>query len=136
METYVIDQDIPVFYVPAATFPEGIKSAHEQLHTLFPPAAERNFYGISRPENGVIAYKAAAEELHPGEAEELGCERMHVKKGNYISILVNDFHRDLQGIDRAFKMLLEQPGLDPKGYCVEWYVTQTNVRCMIRLQDV
>lgn len=135
METYVIPHDIPVFYVPAESFPEGIKAAHEQLHTLFPPSAERNFYGISRPENGVIVYKAAAEELHPGEAEELNLPRMHVKKGNYISILVNDFHRDLQGIDRAFKMLLEQPGLDPQGYCVEWYMTQTSVRCMIRLQD-
>jgi hypothetical protein len=89
METYVIEQDIPVLYVAAEVFPEGIKAAHEQLHALFPPSAERNFYGISRPENGAIVYKAAAEELHPGEAQELGCERMHVKKGNYISILVN-----------------------------------------------
>jgi hypothetical protein len=39
-------------------------------------------------------------------------------------------------IDRAFKELLEQPNLDPQGYCVEWYSSnEESVKCMIRLDE-
>jgi len=135
METIKLDNDIKVFYVTAKTFPEGISEATNKLHRLFPFSKERRIFGLSRPENnGKIIYRAAAEELQPGEAEKFNCETLLIKNGEYISLTVDNFRKDIMSIDRAFKQLLSHPNLDPQGYCVEWYATDKEaVKCMIRL---
>jgi len=135
METIKLDNDIKVFYVTAKTFPGGISEATNKLHGLFPFSKERRIFGLSRPENnGKIIYRAAAEELQPGEAEKFNCETLLIKNGEYISLTVDNFRKDIMSIDRAFKQLLGHPNLDPQGYCVEWYATDKEaVKCMIRL---
>lgn len=135
METITLDNDIKVFYITAISFPEGIMDAHKKLHALIPFSTSRKYFGVSRPENGVIVYKAAAEEINPGEAEKLNCDTLVLKKGKYICLAIDDYVKDVQSIDRAFKKLLAHPGLDPQGYCVEWYLTDKDVRCMIRLNE-
>jgi hypothetical protein len=137
METIKLDNDIKVLYVTAKTFPEGIPEAINKLHGLFPFSKERRIFGLSRPENnGKIIYRAAAEELQPGEAEKFNCDTLLIKKGEYISLSVDNFRKDIMSIDRAFKQLLKHPNLDPQGYCVEWYATDKEaVKCMIRLSE-
>ncbi len=134
METMIIQQDIPVFYVEASSFPEGILAAHQQLHSTVPFSSNRRYFGISRPEDEVIRYKAAAEELQPGEAEQFGRKKMVLKKGSYISETIKDYAKDIQVIGKTFEQLMNYPGLDPQGYCVEWYINGTDVQCMIRLE--
>ena len=135
METITLPKDIKVFYVPASSFPDGIMQAHETLHALVPFSTDRKFYGLSRPENGPIQYKAAAEEINKGEAEKFGCNILILKKGKYICLTVHDYIKDVQSIERAFQQLLKQPGLDPEGYCVELYLDDKDVQCMIRLEE-
>ena len=135
METETIPNDITVFYTPASSFPEGIMAAHEKLHSLVPFSLDRKYFGVSRPENGKIQYKAAAEELTPGEGEKYHCKTLVIKRGKYISTTVKDYAKDKQSIQYAFQQLLEQPGLDPQGYCVEWYNSPKDVKCMIRLEQ-
>src|SRR5260370_15030098 len=142
METITIENDIKVFYVTAKSFPDGIMDANEKLHSLVPFTPGRKYFGISRPENGIIVYKAAVAEVNNGEAEKLNLEELVLEKGKYISLTINDYMKDIQSIGRAFKELLSYPGLDPQGYCVEWYLPagkagldDKNVRCMIRLKE-
>ncbi|MDB4925315.1 transcriptional regulator [Mucilaginibacter sp.] len=135
METTTLDKDIKVCYITAASFPDGILAAHQKLHSLIPFSTNRKYFGVSRPENGPIVYRAAAEELEPGEAEKLNLDTLILKKGNYISLTVHDYMRDIPAIDRTFKQLLSQPNLDPQGYCVEWYLSDKDVKCMIRLNN-
>ena len=135
METINFDKDIKVLYVDAASFPDGIKAAHEKLHSIVSFSTNRKYLGLSRPENGVIKYKAAAEEISEGEAEKLNLPTMIVKKGKYISVIINDFTKDIPAIGKTFQELLSHPGIDPQGYCVEWYFSMKDVRCMVRLQD-
>lgn len=132
METIRIEKDIPVFYVQAKSFPEGILPAHQHLHSLIPYSKERRYFGLSRPENGPIVYRAAAEELKAGEGEELNCEGLIIPQGNYYSIVIENFIQDPNTITEAFAVLLAQAGIDPQGYCVEQYLNDTDVRCMIR----
>ena len=75
----------------------------------------------------------AVEEMHPGEAEELGLETLTLKAGNYLSSTINDFVKDMASVGRTFSGLLKQPGIDPDGYCVELYPNQRDVQCMVRL---
>lgn len=135
METTIIDSDIKVFYITANSFPEGILAAHQQLHALVPFSTDRKYFGISRPENGMIVYKAGAEEIKPGEAEKYHCDTMVLKKGTYVSCTIHNYMKDIPAIGNTFQELLETPGIDPNGYCVEWYINDKDVICMIRLAE-
>lgn len=135
METIFFDSDIKVLYVQATSFPDGILAAHQKLHSVIPYSTERKYLGISRPENGAIIYKAGAEELTPGEAEQLKLDTLILKKGNYTCIDIHNYMTDLQAIGQAFNQLTELPNIDPQGYCVEWYVNDKDVKCMVRLSE-
>jgi hypothetical protein len=87
---------------------------------------------LSRPEDGNIVYRAAAE-LRPGEGSKFQSDTMVIKKGNYISTTVKDYMKDLLQIGKAFNELLLHTDLDPHGFCVEWYVNDKEVICMVRL---
>jgi predicted transcriptional regulator YdeE len=135
-EAFVLGKDVNVFYVKARSFPEGIASAFEQLQRLLRDAKGRQFYGLSRPnEKGVIEYKAAVEELKPDEGRDLGCERMVIKKGTYSGTVIRDYQKHIEKIQATFQELLQDPKLDPQGYCVEMYLGDKDVRCMVRLVD-
>ena len=49
MEKYYIDKDIKVFYVTAASFPEGVGGAFQKLLSFLPKPNERLLFGISSP---------------------------------------------------------------------------------------
>ena len=95
----------------------------------------RQFFGISYPETpSKIIYKAAVEESYPGEGEKLGCETFIIKKGQYISIYIKDFMKDIPKIGQSFQELLADERIDPNGCCVEEYINDKDVRCMVRLK--
>lgn len=135
MEIFNLEKDIPVFCVPAHSFPEGIEAAHQKLHRLISNSAKRIYFGISRPNrNGVIEYQAAAEELKPDEGLSLDCECFVIKKGNYACIILKDYAKNPQSISRAFAQLLTNPNIDPQGYCLEWYLNEKDMRCMVGIK--
>lgn len=134
MDSFILGDDIKVMYVDATTFPDGIERAHIQLHAMLTEKERRRFFGISWPnENGEITYKAAADEMVPGEAEKLGLKTFTIKKGSYNSFFIKDFMQDMGSIKRAFKLLLAQHEVDPDGYCLEWYIGDNDVKCMVPL---
>lgn len=133
METIHFDNDIKVIYVQALSFPDGIMTAHQKLHGVIPFFIERRYYGISRPEEGVINYKAGAEELTPGEAEKFGLDSLTLPKGEYACISIADYMKNLQAIGQAFDELTQLPNIDPQGYCIEWYISDKDVKCMVRV---
>jgi len=132
METYTIEEDIKVLCITASSFPDGVLAAHQKLHILFPPNNKRRYFGISRPDgNRGIVYKAAVEEL---EEENSELEHFTIKKGPYISKLIPDFMQDVSQIGKAFEKMLIDPNIDPNGYCLEMYLNETDVRCMVGIQ--
>lgn len=135
METVFFDNDIKVLYVQATSFPDGIMAAHQKLHGVIPYSTKRKYLGISRPEDGVINYKAGAEELDPGEAEEFKLDTLTLKKGTYTCIDIHNYMKDLQAIGQAFDQLTGLPNIDPQGYCVEWYINDKDVKCMVRMAE-
>lgn len=136
MEIYHLDRDIPVCCIQAESFPLGILSAHEKLHALIRFSPERNYFGISQPDRtGNIIYKAAAEEIKSGEANRLNLESMTLKQGHYLSLFIRNFHEDVQKIGRAFRQMIADPRIDPRGYCIEWYLNEQDVRCMVKIAE-
>ncbi len=43
--------------------------------------------------------------------------------------------KDLPAIGNTFQQMIARPDIDPEGYCVEWYLSDKDVQCMVRLQD-
>jgi hypothetical protein len=135
MEQYTLDNDIRVFGIEAKAFPDGIVEAFDKLHSLLSDSKERNYFGISRPnEQGVIIYKASVEQLYEGEAKQYNCEIFTIKSGKYVGVIIKDYLKNESSIENAFKSLLTHPEIDPNGACVEWYINGTDVRCMVRLE--
>ncbi len=134
MEKYILDNDITAMYISASSFPDGVLAAHQKLHSLIPFSTNRKYFGISQGnENGGIHYKAAAEQLSDGEAKEKGLETFVIKKGEYRSVIIHDYIQDIPAIDSTFQQLIALPNLDPNGACVEWYISDKDVQCMVRV---
>ena len=134
MEEFTLENDILVFCLTAKSFAEGVVEAHDKLYALVPYSHKRKYFGLSRPENGIIVYKAAAEEMETGEFRKYGLEEFTIKRGKYMCITVKDFIQNVPAIGKAFEKLIALPGIDPEGYCVEWYLLDKDVKCMVRLK--
>ena len=134
MEEIQVEKDIPVVMVKADSFPDGVMEAHRKLHSLVPYSASRRYFGISWPDrNGNIQYYAGVETLNSEDAHISGTEPFTIHQGSFASLTIADYMKDLQGIGNAFKTLLQLENLDPKGYCLEWYVSDKEVWCMVPL---
>lgn len=133
MEPYHLDNDIRLLCVPAKSFPDGVMAAFQQLMTLFPDQqGKRRLFGISWPDGkGSLVYKAAVEERYRGEAEKMGLESYLLKKGEYLSLVVHNFMNDIPSIGRAFRQLVDAPGVHPNTMGVEEYISSSDVRCMV-----
>ena len=135
MEKEIFENDMTVFCVTAESFPEGIKETFDKLKPLFKIKSKRKVFGISWAESGRIVYKAGAEMAGEDDAEYSGFETMILRKGNYICATINDFMNNIPKIGTTFTELLKYPGIDPNGYCIEWYFNPNDVKCMVRLKD-
>jgi hypothetical protein len=69
------------------------------------------------------------------EAEKLGLDRFLIPKGIYIGIEIPDFMNHIPEIGKSFKELLASPDIDPNGFCLEMYMGETDVRCMVKLEN-
>jgi hypothetical protein len=130
MDSFILGEDIKVMYV-TANFPDGIPDAFDYLYSLVPDVEGRRFFGISAPnESGAIIYKAAAEEMFPGETENLKLESFTIRHGAYMSFYITDYRNHTNAIKEAFELLLGQQEADPNGYCLEWYIGD-DVKCLV-----
>jgi hypothetical protein len=135
METITLEHDIEVFYVQADSFPMGIQAAFEKLTALLGDMTGRHLYGISRPEGGHgIVYRAAVAAKTPGEGATYGLDSFIVRKGTYISEILEHYKQHLLDVSPTFDRLLHRPDIDPQGYCLEDYFNDTDIRCMVPLK--
>lgn len=142
METYRLDQDIKLLCVKAESFPDGIIAAQDKLIAMTSGDSKSSYFGVSYLYDDKILYMAGVQTKERNENLLPGCEAFTLKAGNYISVYVSDFVQQTSLIEKTFKMLLDDPGIDPNGCCVECYLpegcnpaTANDVRCMIRLAD-
>lgn len=125
--------DIEVICVRASSFPQGVMEAHEKLAAKVPTAMGRQRYGISHPSGNEIVYKAAVSERYSGEAEKLKCEGFTIRQGLFLSEYIQEWQKKKDQIQGVFQKLLADPRIDPKGYCLEEYVGDHDLRCSVPL---
>ena len=137
MEKYELKNDVKVFCATAKSFPEGVAGAFQTLENIDPSIRKRPFYGISCPDkSGKIIYKAAVTEAFDGEGKQYGMETFTITKGVYMTETVFDFIKDPETIiGNTFQKLLKTPNLDRQSSCIEWYKSNTELMCMVRLAE-
>lgn len=142
MENYNLENDIHLFCVKADSFPAGITDAQQRLTAILAPGDKRNLFGVSYLYDDAILYMAAAEYTQVSENIPERCTTYTLKRGNYISIYIADFAKDISQVEKAFKKLLQHPNIDENGCCAECYLPEgagyanaKDIRCMVRLAD-
>lgn len=136
MEVVNLKNNIKVICVEAVSFPDGILQAHEKLESLLPSRGDRSFYGISYPDSrGQIIYKAATTEAYDGEADKLECQTFTISKGSFLSKLVPDWCESEHKVKDTFNGLLSDVNIHKEGYCLEEYISNKDMRCMVPLQE-
>lgn len=134
MTTRHIENDITVYCLTATSFPAGVKAIYDKLHEMYPPEKERTYFGLSWPDgNGSLVYKAAVKLNDTDTPPDAPFEPFIIRKGDYLSEDIHNFMSDVTSIGRLFQQMIHEPGIDPKGYCLEMYLNPTDVRCMVRL---
>lgn len=136
MKDYTIAENIPCYLVKAQTFPDGVMAAHQQLHAAFAFDGHRRFFGISRGlPGGGIDYSAAVEKMEGDTIAPNRFESFVIPAGRYRGTELPDFRKDIPAIGRLFSQLLQDPELDPNGFCLEWYYNMNDVQCTVKLVD-
>jgi hypothetical protein len=134
MEIYMIEKDIPTFFIKARSFPEGVMEAWQQLHKKFPQTANRRFFGISwKNKDHIIQYLAAAERLTEEESIKIELESFIIPKGPYRSQWIRNYNKHHSEFERVFAEMLKDPELDPNGFCLEIYEGTDDALCLVKL---
>lgn len=135
MELCQVMQDVKVICVEAASFPKGIKDAFDKLHNIIPDMAGRQIFGISKPQNGIIRYRAAATELLAGEGTSLGYPTFTIAAGTYLGETLMDWQQNEMMIMSIFNRLVADKRLDGSAHCIEWYKSDTELLCMVLMRN-
>lgn len=130
MELYKLKHEVKVICVEAASFPGGIKAAFEKLNKVVPEIKKRDLFGISKPEHGMIRYRAAASENFSGEASKLGHPTFIIKKGNYLGETLMNWQENEMMIMSIFNRLVADKRLDGSAHCIEWYKSEKELLCL------
>lgn len=131
MESVQLNNDIKLVCVKASSFPQGVEQAHEQLKKSITSENERSFYGISYPlNNGTIEYLAAATQLTDDKSAK-DVDIFIIQSGAFLSITLKNWKSDVTKVQQAFDQLTTDPRGDRDGYCLEEYVNEDTLRCLI-----
>ena len=135
MRIYELKKDVKAICVEAVSFPGGIKDAFSRLYNQVPDTKLRNIFGISKPQNGLIIYKAAAAEKFEGEATRLGLTAFVIKRGYYLGETLMDWQKNEMMIGSIFERLVADKRLDGSAHCIEWYKNERELLCMVLMQN-
>jgi hypothetical protein len=136
IQKYILNEDINMICVTAKSFPDGIIEAFQTLESFDPSICERSFYGITyQDKTGETIYKAAVAESFDGEAKIYGCETFKLIKGEYLTIAIYDFMKNIEVIPRAFQKLVADSRHDNSFPGIEWYRNDREVILMVRTKQ-
>ncbi len=132
MDSLILGEDIHVAYISTTGSRENIIKANEEMKGHFSDLQERRKFGISTFDDQAISLYKAAVEATPAESEALGLQSLIIKHGAYMGFYITDYHNDPDAIAEAFKLLKGQQGADPNADCIQWYIGEDDVKCLVR----
>jgi hypothetical protein len=133
MEEISLANPIDLVAKQVKTFPLGIEQAFDNLASTLPNGMSRAYYGISWMEDGKVIYYAAAEQNGKAEHQEFALEPWTIESGKYIAVTVLDWHKKIDSIKDVFHNLMEDTRTDKTKPYVEWYKSDDEMICMMKV---
>ena len=133
MEPYKIESTIIVIIEKAEDFGKGIGEAFVRLaEKLEHKGEKRECYGIVTKEEDGMNYFAAFTELYPGEASEKSLPSFTIASGDYQSIRLEEWNKNILHIGPTFDQILKSGKVDTSSPCIEFYKTEQELLCMVK----
>lgn len=137
MDTYTLPADISVFGILVENFPNGVGDAFGAMMQQIADGKSRAYYGISSMDaEGRVKYYAAAEEKLPDEAALYGYEKYTIEQGEYLTVTVQNWRTKTDCIKDVFHELMQDKRVDHTKPCVEWYKSDDEMICMLKVEPV
>jgi hypothetical protein len=125
--------DMKLMVVRADEFPSGIKGAWDRLESSLSSLRGRKFYGVSRDEGSQVAYFAGVVPISDEEITALGFPTMMIKGGKYARAKLLDWSNHTEKIGQTFSELMRDFPMDPDGWALEYYRSQSELHLLIPL---
>jgi hypothetical protein len=119
--------------VRADEFPSGIKTAWDRLESRLSSLKGRRFYGLSRCEGSQVAYFAGVVPVSDQEVQAIGLSTMVIKSGKYARAKLLDWSNHTEKIGQIFSELMREFAMDPDGWALEYYRSQSELHLLIPL---
>jgi predicted transcriptional regulator YdeE len=133
MEAYHMEFPILVIIEKADDFGKGIGEAFVRLaEKLDNNGQKRDCYGIVLKEDEGMNYYAAFTELYEGEAIEKEMSTYTISLGDYRSIRVDEWNKNILHIGPTFDQILKSGKVDTSSPCIEFYKTEQELICMVK----
>lgn len=133
IETFKIEPPIIVITEKAEDFGKGIGEAFVRLaEKLEHKGEKRDCYGIVLKEEVGMNYFAAFTELYPGEAAEKSLPSFTIASGDYQSIRLDEWNKNILHIGPTFDQILKSGKVDTSSPCIEFYKTEQELICMVK----
>ena len=133
LKEYIIEEDISLIYELSNDFEGDIPKSFLRLaESTNNDGKKRDCYGIVLKEGEKMVYRAAFTELFSGEGLSLGILVMTIPKGNYHSILIEDWNQKIMQIGPTFDQILKSGKVDTMSPCIEYYKTERELVCMVK----
>jgi hypothetical protein len=125
--------DLRLMVVGADEFPTGIKTAWDRLESRLSSLKGRKFYGVSRDEGSQVAYFAGVVPVSDHEVQALGLPTMMIKGGKYARAKLLDWSNHTDKIGQIFTELMREFPVEPNGWAIEYYRSQSELHLLIPL---
>ena len=127
--------DLRLMVVRADEFPIGLQTAWDRLESRLASLRGRKFYGVSRDEGSQLAYFAGVVPASDEEVQALGLPTMMIKGGKYARAKLLDWPNHTDKIGQIFSELERDFPMDPNGWALEYYRSQSELHLLIPLAD-
>ncbi|HEY0652295.1 MAG TPA: hypothetical protein VGD65_04165 [Chryseosolibacter sp.] len=134
MERIEIEADRKAFGFQVTTFPGKVSDAFDALMHKIPHGGQRSYYGISWMEGDTIVYYAAAEQKSVDEPKLYGAREFTIQRGTYLVEKISDWMPKVGLIKGIFETMMKDPQLDLTSPAIEWYRSDDEMWCMMRLK--
>ena len=133
MKLYIQQEDITLYGIHVKTFPHGIKESFDILMDRY--GETQSYYGISWvAENGSIQYYSCVAVADFDETNTGDLERLIIPKGTYNTSTILDWMSKTESVKDVFHELMGDFCPDKERACIEWYKSDEEMLCMIRME--
>jgi hypothetical protein len=130
---YVIENDIELMVEKSNDFGQDIAQSFVRLAEKIGHQNEkRDCYGLITKSEMKTIYYAGFTQVNPNEAKDKNIETMNLPKGNYQSILIENWNQKLLEIGPTFDQILKSGKVDTMSPCIEFYKSESELICMVK----